>query len=272
MPYEAAKAIAATFCWKMRYALTPVFGLDFPDSCLPPDDPHYGDMILDHEITKRCTEEAAVYRAMELESRGASARSSPMLPSPLTPSTPTHPRPYKELRPKTLKLDTTPPPRGYSPESYVRDDKYQLSSKHDHYRNVWTPVTPRSGDSSARLPNPRDIGAGINASNKRDARYLSGSSSELSSPDISPKTPTKPKRVHHADEEYDEDSSTTDEDMNGKDGLAMSGGTDGKMLERGRLPSDEKAAYLLMTLSMHRAPGETVEDQVRDLKKRRATE
>ena len=44
------------------------------------------------------------------------------------------------------------------------------------------------------------------------------------------------------------------------------------MLERGRLPSDEKAAYLLMTLSMHRAPGETVEDQIRDLKKRRATE
>ena len=85
-------------------------------------------------------------------------------------------------------------------------------------------LLPRSGDSSARLPNPRGIVAGINASTKRDARHLSGSSSELSSPDISPKTPTKPKRVHHADEEYDEDSSTTDEEMDGKDGLAVTGG------------------------------------------------
>ena len=268
MPYEAAKAIAATFCWKMRYALTPVFGLDFPDTCLPPDDPHYGDMILDHEITKRCTEEAAEYRAMELESRGTSARASPMLSSPMTPSTPTHPRLYKELRPKTLKLDTTP--SAYIPESYIRDDKYQLSSKSDHYRNMWTPVTPRSDDFGARLPAVRDIVAGTKTSTKRGASHMSGSSSDLSSPEISPRTPIK--RAHHADEDYDGDSSTTDEEVNGKDGLAGAKVMDGKVMERDRLPSDEKAAYLLMTLSMHRAPGETVEDQVRDLKKRRATE
>jgi hypothetical protein len=30
MPYEAARAMAATFCWRIRYALTPLFGTEFP--------------------------------------------------------------------------------------------------------------------------------------------------------------------------------------------------------------------------------------------------
>lgn len=266
MPYEAAKAIAATFCWKMRYALTPVFGLDFPDTCLSSDDPHYGDMILNHDITKRCTEEAAAYRLMELESRSASARASPMLPSPLTPSTPTHPRPYQELRPKTLKLDTAQ--SGYSTESSVRDDKYQLNSKNNYYRNIWTPAnTPRSvGPNEARLPTSRDIFAGFNVSNKRGASAMSDSSSELSSPAISPKT--IPKRVYHADEEYDGDSSASDAETKGRDGLARLRGRNGKMLGRGRMPSDERAAYLLMGLRLQRNGGESIGEEMLGMKRR----
>ncbi|KAJ5505257.1 hypothetical protein N7453_004214 [Penicillium expansum] len=36
MPYEAARAMAATFCWRIRYALTPLFGTEFPAMCIPP--------------------------------------------------------------------------------------------------------------------------------------------------------------------------------------------------------------------------------------------
>ena len=259
MPYEAAKAIAATFCWKMRYALTPVFGLDFPDTCLPPDDPHYGEMILDQEITTRCTEEAAAYRLMEIESRNASTRASPMLPSPLTPSTPTHPRPYKELRPKTLKLDTASHSSGYTTGSSTHDDKYQLTSNNNYYRNIWTPAnTPRSvGPSEARLPSPRDMLAGITTSaTKRNASQMSDSSSGLSSPAVSPKTKTR--RLYHGDEGYDGDSSGSEgrgKNVHGRDGLAGLRGMEWRMIGKGRMPSDEKAAYLLMGLRLQKDHG-----------------
>jgi hypothetical protein len=36
MPYEAAKAVAATFAWPIRYMLTPIFGPGFPDMCIEP--------------------------------------------------------------------------------------------------------------------------------------------------------------------------------------------------------------------------------------------
>lgn len=274
MPYEAAKAIAATFCWKMRYALTPVFGLDFPDTCLPPGDPHYGDMILDHEITKRCTDEAAAYRVKELESRSASGRTSPLLPSPLLPSTPTNPRPYKELRPKN-KLGT--PVSGYSTgtESSAHEDTYQLGSKNEYYRNVWTPAnTPRSAAGGARLPTARDILVGINASEaKRGASQMSESiSSEGSSPAVSPKS--MPKRTFVQDEEYD-GSSGSEVGVGGiavgRDGLAGLRGRDGKMLGRGRMPSDERAAYLLMGLRLQRVGGDSIGEEMPGMK-RRATE
>jgi hypothetical protein len=262
MPYEAAKAIAATFCWKMRHALTPVFGLDFPDLCLAPDDPHYGDMMIDHEITKRCTDEAAAYRLIELERRNANARASPasasLLPGPLTPSTPTHPRPYKELRPKALKLDTS----GYMTEGSSRDEEYQLaSSRNEHYRNVWTSAnTPRS-DARLPLPGPRDILAA--SGRKRGASQMSGSSSELSSPNVSPKT--RVKRGVVADEEYDGDSSASD-----SDGLRGLRGRDGRMIGRARMPSDERAAYLLMGLRLKNHGEVAVEGEGLG-RKRRAT-
>jgi hypothetical protein len=246
MPYEAAKAVAATFCWKMRHALTPVFGLDFPDLCLAPDDPHYGDMMIDHDITKRCTDEAAAYRLIELERRNTDARASPgsgsFPPGPLTPSTPTHPRPYKELRPKALKLDTS----GYTTEGSSRDEKYQLASeKNGHYRNVWTPANTPCSD--ARMLGSRDILAA--SGHKRGASRMSSSSSELSSPGVSPKTIVN--RGVVADEEYVGDSSASE-----RDGLKGLRGRDGRMIGRARMPSDERAAYLLMGLRLHKGKGE----------------
>lgn len=67
MPYEAAKAVSATFCWSIRYALTPLFGKDFPSMCIPPGNPQFGKMVVDPEIVRRSTETAYQYRKQELE-------------------------------------------------------------------------------------------------------------------------------------------------------------------------------------------------------------
>lgn len=41
MPYPAAKALASKFCYNIRWALIPLFGPDFPSSCIHPTDPLY---------------------------------------------------------------------------------------------------------------------------------------------------------------------------------------------------------------------------------------
>ncbi|KAI8935127.1 hypothetical protein NX059_007721 [Plenodomus lindquistii] len=61
-PYEAAKAIAATFCYDIRWALTPVFGDDFPDLCLRPQDPRYAKFSIEPAIVQHCTRETNRFR------------------------------------------------------------------------------------------------------------------------------------------------------------------------------------------------------------------
>lgn len=67
MPFDAAKALAATFCWKIRYALTPLFGNDFPAMCISPNDrKNYGRMVIPPEVIRRATETAMYYRSLEV--------------------------------------------------------------------------------------------------------------------------------------------------------------------------------------------------------------
>lgn len=66
MPFEAAKAIAATFCWDIRFLLTPLFGLDFPEMCIPPTNRiSFGRMIINPSIVNEAAETAQRYRLLE---------------------------------------------------------------------------------------------------------------------------------------------------------------------------------------------------------------
>ncbi|KAJ5125185.1 hypothetical protein N7448_004511 [Penicillium atrosanguineum] len=76
-PYEAAKAMAAQFCWKIRYALTPLFGTDFPSMCIPEGQPSHGIMRIDAHIVAEATKAANFYRSLELQKpRAASSQGS----------------------------------------------------------------------------------------------------------------------------------------------------------------------------------------------------
>jgi len=238
MPYEAAKALASTFCWTIRYALTPVFGTDFPDMCLPLDHERHGEMLIDPEVTLRCTEEAAMYR--EQEGRHASRASSAM-PSPITPNTPTYSRHIKQLRPKALKVASTN--SDYSTDDN-REDSFTLSkfSPQPAYRNVWTPAnTPRSVPRlNTHLPAPRGILAGLNAETRKRGAPSSPLSSGLSSPELSPKS----RRAVEVDEGYDGDSS----DESSLEEAILSAGRKRSQTQN----ADEKAAYLLMSLKLQK--------------------
>ncbi|KAH6633202.1 hypothetical protein C7974DRAFT_433317 [Boeremia exigua] len=54
VPWQAARKIAATFCWDIRWALTPVFGNDFPQMCRHPQDHAFAKFGIDSGTIKFC--------------------------------------------------------------------------------------------------------------------------------------------------------------------------------------------------------------------------
>jgi hypothetical protein len=261
MPFEAAKAIAATFCWKIRFALTPVFGPDFPKICLRPEADGFADMVIDPAITQRCTEQANFYRQLELET--PCAGSSAMW-TPLTPESPSLPRHVKQLRPKTRRFGNAG--SGYTSDSSF-DDRYTATSVSPTipYCNTWTPAnTPRSVGPSFddRLPSPREILAGMcreamAAEEEDDQSTDSASTSSTTSLLLKSRQDTQ----DDVDDEYEEDGRSMSEasiavaELRNIQGKGP--GTESSVM------SDEKAAYLLLKLSMESSLNEATRREKR---------
>lgn len=177
MPYDAAKAVAATFCYRVRHALTPLFGLDFPDLCAHPlDRMRFGRMIIDPAIVRQSTETANYYRMLELSSPTLSVPPG-SLPIPSTSSTERggskaggfaarkqlFPRSHKKHADNisTTTASTTSSGYGSSPDEY-NSDTYCISPV-SPFGSSFTPVnTPRSADTA-------HSGAGVCTSAKNGA-------------------------------------------------------------------------------------------------------
>lgn len=116
MPFGCAKAMAMTFCYPIRYLLTPVFGRDFLDMCYPETHPEYGSFKVDPAIIQVCTDEMESWRLQKshdtpmssvpaspsvssLKDYRLSASASPMFSQSLGP------RAAKERLTKTMDLD-----------------------------------------------------------------------------------------------------------------------------------------------------------------------
>ena len=136
LPFEAAKAIAATFCYNIRYALTPVFGVEFLSICIEPGDPKFGHMVIHSDIVRRCTEEASGYRALSREGSMAS--------SPRTP--PSSSKGYRKINPRSLRprvVQKLESESGYGTDTDRSDD--YLYSPTASSGSGWTALnTPRS--------------------------------------------------------------------------------------------------------------------------------
>lgn len=229
MPFETARAIAKTFCWKIRYALTPVFGPDFPKQCLRPDAEGFGAMVIDPAITQRCREQARLYREMEVEtSANASTR------SPLTPDSPTAPRRIRQLRRKGLQSNAS----SYTTDS---DDDYRSRSSSPSlpYCNTWTPAnTPRSTGPSRYnlLPSPREMLAGFDHRNDDRASSVTSSLSSTTS------------MLLKSRENSDGESSDSDNENKVASVRKASELLNQQVNQDGASMSDQKAAYLLLNL------------------------
>jgi hypothetical protein len=263
MPFEAAKAVAITFCYNIRYVLTPVFGIDFIHSCIHPNDPNFGRMVIHKDIIQQCTDEAHFYR--NLYSKQPFSRESSILHSPRTPETLrcAHPRwSSKSLRPKSVRIRGSP--YGYGTDSDP-DDRYYVSPS---YRNEWTPAnTPRSASFFSTPPTrsmltslPTSFPTSASSITTTDStETMSSPSSNSSGSGSGSLTPTK-RRLSDADQSYhDEDdnieisdaaSDADVEDANeGTRGLGLSARRD-KIQYPADSTKDAKAAYMLMKLHM----------------------
>ena len=152
MPFDAAKAVAATFCYRMREALTPLFGVDFISLCTKPHDPKFGCMIIDQATVRKATERANGFKLKE------KPRPSPQL-SINNSQAPEHAE-YdgwnkQELRPKPSHRGEVAGPSGYVSDSDGSDDRpcphpTPSASDRTHSSSSHRPET-----STAVLPSPR---------------------------------------------------------------------------------------------------------------------
>ncbi|KAJ5374488.1 hypothetical protein N7517_006494 [Penicillium concentricum] len=163
MPYEAARALAATFCWRIRYALTPLFGTDFPAMCIPPTDrTSHGRMIIPSEIVQRATNTSNYYRSLEM--KHSTAASSPAINEPSSTHTLLHGMGLLS-RQDSLTLPPLKIPRTQYAESNpsARDssmEPYCMSPKSQSPMSTFTPINPpRSSNAMprSRVESPRDV-------------------------------------------------------------------------------------------------------------------
>jgi hypothetical protein len=149
MPYQAARAIAATFCYEIRWALTPVFGNDFPSMCLSPKDPSFAKFHIDPAVVRYCAAETNRFKA-----EGASYRlSSSLLLSPMkTPKMSFDSPTWKPKANKTRRARPADIESGYGTEMDKNDCAFSphVSPGWTHLNRLLSPaslspqVSPRS--------------------------------------------------------------------------------------------------------------------------------
>ena len=106
MPFEAAKAIATTFCWKIRFALVPIFGVEFLSQCTPPSSTAYKLYLIDSAITRRCAAEQkgrASGKGPVVNNSNRSHKALKALPPSLSEFS-QHPLKGRSLRPREIKI------------------------------------------------------------------------------------------------------------------------------------------------------------------------
>ncbi|KAI2730135.1 hypothetical protein CBS147332_1987 [Penicillium roqueforti] len=166
MPYEAAKAMAATFCWRIRYALTPLFGTDFPAMCIPPTDRKtHGRMVIPPEIVQRATHTSNYYRSLETKSSSSTGGSPPAISTPSSTHTLLHGIGALSRQDSSLKLPPLKIPRTHYAESdpSARDssmEPYCMSPKSQSSMSAFTPINPPRSSNvipRSRFESPRTI-------------------------------------------------------------------------------------------------------------------
>ncbi|RHZ56396.1 hypothetical protein CDV55_104889 [Aspergillus turcosus] len=278
MPFEAAKAVAATFCWKIRHALTPLFGLDFPSMCIHPQDRgRFGRMVIDPSIVRKATETADYYRMLELQSPSYSSLRLLRTGTNFRPNSAGSAGFVKRLIPRSHQHRYPDSVSGYessSPEYH--GDVYCVSPVSPPFRNSFTPVnTPRSSEVvCSELPSPRAILATI--AQTPDREHTAGSEEDSGSDETgsstmyteSTSTATEVLSMDLDDEDDDDEEYREKSDRSDRRPVKSSNSDHNREIEtRSKrkhssafFAREVKAAHALLSLHMQEATGSDVDE------------
>lgn len=109
VPYEAARAMATTFAWRIRFALVPLFGPSFPGECIRPGDEGFARFAVDPAIVRQCAARLPMFdwadgaageddKADDQDEEITSAAAALMAMASSAPPTPTPSRPTRSAK------------------------------------------------------------------------------------------------------------------------------------------------------------------------------
>ncbi|QIW97660.1 hypothetical protein AMS68_003178 [Peltaster fructicola] len=147
-PYACARALCITFCYPIRWALTPIFGPSFVQECLLPNDPGFGKFKIDSQLIEDAQAEAEEWRRAAVSYKTHAS------------STPQHTAQRratdKKKLPKQIKIRKTTSRStvesqvyGYGPDSPpVSPKTVPHKSQYNGRTDAWIPIN-RADDSAA---------------------------------------------------------------------------------------------------------------------------
>lgn len=157
MPYDAAKALAATFCWRIRHALVPLFGLDFIDACVCPTDPAFKRFSIDERVVRLSARQVESWTSAARSLHGNRSRPA-SLHSGSRPSATTHDVVSpKSLRPRRVRTyQERDAPGEHESDALASPDPKQLH---------WPPATrSRQGRAASGVHHPASSSSSTSSS------------------------------------------------------------------------------------------------------------
>jgi hypothetical protein len=167
VPFACARAVCLTFCYEIRWALSPIFGPDFVTQCLPPNHPNYKTFRINSSIVQHAAQEAESWRINASRSVTPAGRHSPATygagdnQRPLAPtSAPVYTPPAQELHPRRQ----APEFRLGSPFAHNNQQGYPRSTYQQTPDLDEEPVSPKSSPMSRTFPPATSTWTSINRS------------------------------------------------------------------------------------------------------------
>lgn len=171
MPFACARAMCKTFCYDIRWALTPIFGPSFIHECLEKDDPRFGRFKIDAQIVRDAQQGANAYKTPIINGAAKDKTIPRSVPGEIDTGA------GKDLRPRagrpTFKVDS--PFSSDSEATYtLAPDSPEISPKSTHSSPAWTSINRRPEMSATNNTSFRPLQDSL----LNEPRYVSWRSAE----------------------------------------------------------------------------------------------
>lgn len=160
-PYACARALCLTFCYPIRWALTPIFGPSFVQECLLPNDPGFGKFKIDPQLIEDARAEAEEWRraaGVHKMHAGSTSQDRAQRPGVIKKRPPKQIKVQKRASHSTVASDAYE----YGPDSPpVSPKTIPHKSRHLARAEVWVPINKQDDSANSDTSNTSPYGGTI---------------------------------------------------------------------------------------------------------------